>query len=298
MNTLLLVASVFIAFPGENARVPYVEQCYVSGYTTGPETNLVIAGASVAVHRTGGWVTMVSVHSGTNVLQVGDCIRKFVVDEKPSPLSPPSPPRVYKKLPYAADRPVAGPAGKAPSAITVVVDAGHGGHDRGAVSPHELPEKDANLRMAKAVARELEQRGYRVLMTRTDDTFVELYERPRRAHELKADAFISIHHNAPGYSRDPRSVRYHAVYAWNDLGKRLAGAINRNMAAALGSSLPSQGVIGGNLAVTRSPEIPSCLVEVDFLTTPEGELDCWDPERRDRIAAAIAKGFADWTQGN
>jgi N-acetylmuramoyl-L-alanine amidase len=53
----------------------------------------------------------------------------------------------------------------------------------------------------------------------------------------------------------------------------------------------------GNLAVTRNPEIPSCLVEADFVTTPEGEIDCWSRERRAKVAAAIADGLDDWRRG-
>ena len=50
-----------------------------------------------------------------------------------------------------------------------------------------------------------------------------------------------------------------------------------------------------NFAVTRNPEIPSCLIETDFITTPEGEVDCLDSARRIKVASAIADGFADWT---
>ena len=71
-----------------------------------------------------------------------------------------------------------------PAEITVVVDAGHGGSDTGAVSPHGRFEKDANLRLALAVRDELVARGYRVVMTRTDDSFPALYDRPKVAHRV------------------------------------------------------------------------------------------------------------------
>ena len=51
---------------------------------------------------------------------------------------------------------------------------------------------------------------------------------------------------------------------------------------------------GANFAVTRNPEIPSCLVEADFITHPAGEEAAWDAARRARLAEAIARGFADW----
>ena len=70
------------------------------------------------------------------------------------------------------------------------------------------------------------------------------------------------------------------------------------MAAELGKDgMKDNGVPRANYAVTRNPEIPSCLVEVDFITSPEGEEASWNPERRRRVAAAIADGFEDWATG-
>ena len=72
----------------------------------------------------------------------------------------------------------------------------------------------AGGRSARAV-KALESRGYNVAMTRETDVFIPLYDRPKVAHREKADAFISIHHNAPPFDRDPTRIRYQAVYAWN-----------------------------------------------------------------------------------
>jgi N-acetylmuramoyl-L-alanine amidase len=52
-----------------------------------------------------------------------------------------------------------------------------------------------------------------------------------------------------------------------------------------------------NFAVTRNPEIPSCLVEADFVTSPEGEEAIWNAERRSIMAEAIASGIDDWCKG-
>ena len=203
----------------------------------------------------------------------------------------------YKKLDYAGDTPRPHPSEHPDRVPVVVIDPGHGENDTGALSPHSLPEKDANLRLALAVKAELVKRGWKVVMTREDDSFPKLYDRPKVAHREGADAFVSIHHNAPPIDKDPRKLRYHCVYAWNEIGERLAAAVNRRMAAALGDSLKNNGVMKGNLAVTRNPEIPSCLVEADFVTTPEGEIDCWSRERRAKVAAAIADGLDDWRRG-
>ena len=304
--TAVALLALTIAFPRAGAKLPYLERCHLIGATSGGETNLVIQGRNVPVYRTGAWSTMVDCVEGTNVVDVAGSNHWFCVMRRP-PARPsaapaaPVPERAYPKLAYAADNPKPHPSTleprPSPGEITVVVDAGHGGSDTGTLSPHGLPEKDANLRMAKAVRDELAKLGYHVVLTREDDRFVKLYDRPRVAHANYATAFISIHHNAPPPAKDPAELRYHAVYAWNDIGTALATAINARMAETLGTSLVNNGVPHANFAVTRNPEIPSCLVEVDFITSPPGEEACWDPARRQRLARAIAAGFADWCTG-
>lgn len=294
-----LLAAISIAFPRAGQRLPSVSRCYMIGATTGGETNLVIQGQSVDVHPQGGWVTMVDCVEGTNWVSVAGSNHWFWVAKRP--VAVPSaksstnvpPAKVWKKLPYAGDVPKPHPSTN--ETVTVVLDAGHGGTDAGALSPHGLPEKDANLRLAQAVRDELVRRGYRVVMTREDDSFPALYDRPKVAHANNAAAFVSIHHNAPPYDKDPRQFRYTAVYAWNEIGTALATCVNRRLAAVLGpAGVKNNGVPHANYAVTRNPEIPSCLVEVDFITTPEGELACWDPQRRETTARSIADGIVDW----
>ena len=298
-----MFAAVSIAFPPEGAKLPNLSRCYVMGAADGGEEVLSAwclvpsAGTTnqVLVGKTGAWATVVDVKPGTNVVEVGGAKRTFVVGSLGSEESKGTT-RVYKKLEYAADTAKPHPVGKKPEEITVVIDAGHGGHDTGAMSPHALPEKDANLRLAKAVQSVLVKRGYKVVMTREDDTFVELYDRPKVAHKAKADAFVSIHHNAPGYASNPFAIRSQSVYAWNPLGERLAKAVNARMAAA-DPALKNDGVLHANFAVTRNPEIPSCLIEADFITHPDGECAAWDASRRPGVAAAIADGIADWVAG-
>lgn len=299
MIPLLLALS--IVFPRAGQKLPYVERCYMIGAVEPGTTGIVVRGESVAVYRTGAWATLVDVVPGLNTVDVGGSNHCFTVAAKPAPRPQSSPsasarPK-YDKLPYAGDVPRDVPTNRAPTEITVVIDAGHGGKDTGALSPHRIEEKDANLRVAHALRAELVSRGYRVVMTREDDREVPLYDRPKVAHECNADAFISIHHNAPAIDRDP-NVRYSVVYAWNDIGERLGKAVNCRLAAALAEEgLKNNGVLRANYAVTRNPEIPSCLVEVDFITSPEGEEASWNPARRRKVAAAIAEGFADWASG-
>lgn len=78
----------------------------------------------------------------------------------------------------------------------VVLDAGHGGKDPGAIGPSGLKEKTVTLEIALKLRDLLTARGFRVIMTRADDTFISLQRRAEIANEAKADLFVSIHANA------------------------------------------------------------------------------------------------------
>ena len=186
------------------------------------------------------------------------------------------------------------PSGGKPSAIKILVDPGHGGTDNGTVSPHGLKEKDANLLQAIAVAKALSDAGFDVRMTRTDDSFPSLYDRPLAALEWKADAFVSIHHNATPAQSDPRKARHTVAYASNDRGYALAEAIQKRVAAEL-PDVPDKGAQYASFAVCRNPAVPSCLLEIDFINLPTGEEAVFfDKARRKRVAEAIVRGIKDW----
>lgn len=78
----------------------------------------------------------------------------------------------------------------------VLIDAGHGGEDDGAIGPHGLREKDVNLAIATRLGAALRAKGLEVVYTRASDVFVSLAERTRIAHEFDADLFVSVHANA------------------------------------------------------------------------------------------------------
>src|SRR5690606_35510187 len=78
---------------------------------------------------------------------------------------------------------------------TIIVDAGHGGKDPGAVVKG-VREADINLAVAKLLRTELEKRGYKVLLTRETDVYKTLQERPKLASDNKGDLFISLHCNS------------------------------------------------------------------------------------------------------
>lgn len=301
MSILSLSVAVTISFPAANQKLPFVEKAYMIGAVPRGESSVVVQGRDVSVYRTGAWATLVDVVEGTNTVAVtcGDYTTNhvFSVEAKPKPLPPstnPVPEKVWKKLDYCKDEPKPHPLDKFPAQITVVLDPGHGGSDTGAISPHGLYEKNANLLQAEAVRAELVSRGYRVLMTREEDVALVLAERPRLAHTENADAFISIHHNAPAANGDASKARWTGVYSWNPLGERLAAAISRQLGEVFEGEMTSKGSLHANFAVTRNPEIPSCLVEVDFITSPAGEEAIFNHARRKEVAIAIADGFENW----
>jgi N-acetylmuramoyl-L-alanine amidase len=109
------------------------------------------------------------------------------------------PPRVVLDFQRQTLRLAAPPAGRAgPEPLrTIVIDAGHGGHDTGAVGPGGLQEKELTLDIARRVASLLpDEAGVRVVLTRSRDQFVELRERTALANRERADLFLSIHVNA------------------------------------------------------------------------------------------------------
>ena len=103
---------------------------------------------------------------------------------------------IGKPKPAVALPRIEGPAD--PRLPLVVIDAGHGGHDPGAVSPHDgSREKDITLALARAIRKDLLASGrVRVALTRADDRFLVLEERYGIARRLKADLFISVHADA------------------------------------------------------------------------------------------------------
>lgn len=287
-----------IVFPKDGQVLPPLSKCYIIGSAEAGVSNVTVQGRDVPVYRTGAWASTIDLAEGSNTVSVGDGELHLFVRSAPEKRAAGGAvkPKAFEKLAYAADAAKAHPRGKEPSEISIVIDPGHGGGDSGALSPRRLKEKDANLAVARKTAEALLDRGYRVFMTRGDDRAIPLYDRPKMAHANNADAFISIHHNAPPYDRDPIKARYAVIYAWNGIGENLGRAINRRMIAAMGDKMPNNGVQRANYAVTRNPEIPSCLIEVDFITSPEGEEASWDPVRQSRVAEAIAEGVSDWVR--
>jgi N-acetylmuramoyl-L-alanine amidase len=270
---------------------------------TNRKERLYLNGVGVDVYRTGAFLAFVKTHPVTNVLEftqgTNTLVRRFVVPEPERQSSnggkPQKPRNPYEDLGIPEDAKFASkpPKGTPPRNVHVMIDAGHGGNDPGALSPRGFKEKDFNLDQALSLEAELRKAGFRVTMTRSDDSFPALYDRARRAVREKADLFISVHHNATGVGGDPREARHTVTYASNDAGLDLAKAVQKQIAQTL-DPVKDKGAMMKSLAVCRNPAVPSCLVEVDFINLPEGEEASLDPVRRRMVSRAIVMGILDW----
>lgn len=170
----------------------------------------------------------------------------------------------------------------------VVLDPGHGGEADGA-SYSGVKEKDLNLLIAAQAARLLEEAGVTVVMTRTDDSYVDLYERTDLANGLGADLFVSIHCNASVEHDDATGI-YTCAYSEDTNGWRLAQLLHQTMRQATGAD--DFGVEARpNLAVLRTSLMPASLVECGFMST-ESELDMLvRPDYQAKLAQGIADGI-------
>jgi N-acetylmuramoyl-L-alanine amidase len=171
--------------------------------------------------------------------------------------------------------------------FTIVLDAGHGGWDNGAV--HEgRAEKDDNLALTLAVGNILQNAGVNVVYTRTQDIYETPYRKAQEANLSGADYFISIHRNSSPYPNTYSGVES-LVYSDEGIASIIARNINRQL-SYLGfrnigvSERP-------NLIVLNSTQMPAVLVEVGFINT-DADNALFDLEF-DAIAEAIAYGILE-----
>ena len=173
----------------------------------------------------------------------------------------------------------------------VVIDAGHGGRDPGAVFEGRQ-EKDDALALALAVGELLEAAGLDVAYTRTEDVYNTPYEKAMMGNHSGADYFVSIHRNAsaePGTASGIETLVYEKGGEAEKLAKKIGEGLEE-----LGFA--NRGVIERpNLVVLRRTNMPAVLVEAGFIDSPEDN-ERFD-EQFDRIAKAIADGILDMTEG-
>jgi N-acetylmuramoyl-L-alanine amidase len=166
------------------------------------------------------------------------------------------------------------------------VDPGH--PPAGATGPTGLREAEANLGVALELRRMLEEGGAKVLMTRTEDTPVELWPRVKLSEAADADLLISVHNNALPDGINPFTNSGTSVYYNHPRSVPLARAIQRELVRRLG--LRDLGIGRGDLALVRATWMPSVLTEGLFMMLPEQEAALRTEEGRRLYAVAILDG--------
>jgi N-acetylmuramoyl-L-alanine amidase len=209
----------------------------------------------------------------------------------------------------------------------IVIDAGHGGHDTGAIGPTNVREKDVVLAIARRLARRLRDAGFEVVLTRDDDRYLPLDRRTEIANGSGADLLVSIHANAHP-RRDRRGVETYVLDLAHDryakriaarengaldddelpevrriLGdldakasagpsRRLAEAVQRELAGAIRArfgEVRDLGVKSALFYVLLGARMPAVLVETSFLSNRVEERRLASPRFQEDVAAGIAR---------
>ncbi len=195
------------------------------------------------------------------------------------------------KPPGSSSRPSASPPDRLGKTLnaTVVIDAGHGGKDPGATGVSDVPEKTIVLDIARRLERALAGRVSRVIMTRSDDRFIELDQRAAVADREKADLFISIHADASSRP-DPAGVSLRLATQGSYESYQIARSIE---AAVGGVDILCNGVARNNYAVLTRHSRPGVMVGVGWLTNREDAARLKGGVYRQKMAEAIATGIVN-----
>lgn len=170
---------------------------------------------------------------------------------------------------------------------SVVIDAGHGGADNGAIY-NGRKEKDDNLRLALAVGDILSRNGVDVTYTRVDDTYDTPFEKATMGNNSGADLFLSIHRNS---GPEPNTSKGVETLVFNNSGIKasIAENINSNLSKM---GYGNRGVIERpNLVVLKTTKMPAVLVEAGFINNDDDNR-LFD-EKFEETAQAIAQGVLD-----
>ncbi len=173
----------------------------------------------------------------------------------------------------------------------IVIDPGHGGNDPGAIGYSGTHEKVQALRASYMLLRELEKEGFKVYLTRSNDQYINLYERANLANEIGADLFISMHLNA----HTKTSVKgVEVLYSpYSSKGSSLATSIQTQLVRTLGAI--NRGIVPRpNLIVLRETKMPAALVEIGFLSNPDEEKLLLKDSYLNQAATAIKNGIINF----
>ncbi|MEC5422151.1 N-acetylmuramoyl-L-alanine amidase [Virgibacillus sp. C22-A2] len=169
---------------------------------------------------------------------------------------------------------------------TIVIDAGHGGRDVGAIGATGIFEKDIAYLTAQELAQELRVLGAEVLLTRSEDEFISLGSRVSYTNMIDTDAFISIH-----YDSVPELPQVTGIesFFYHSQDQKLAEYIQSELVKE--TEAKDRGTTHGNLLVIRQNLKPSVLLELGFLSNTEEEALLTTGSYQKSIVSGIVNGL-------
>ena len=168
---------------------------------------------------------------------------------------------------------------------TVVLDAGHGGHDSGARSVSGMPEKKLALDTTRRAARILRSSGLRVVETRTTDEFIPLDQRVASSNRLKNVIFVSVHFN---WAKRSKASGVETFY-YSPRSSRLAANLQRETLKAYGAK--NRDMKRRGFYVLRNNKRPAVLCELGFVSNASENRKLQSAATRQKLAESIAKGI-------
>ncbi|WP_052000820.1 N-acetylmuramoyl-L-alanine amidase [Gracilibacillus boraciitolerans] len=193
----------------------------------------------------------------------------------------------YVHADYLVDKPI-----KDTKNRVIAIDAGHGGSDPGA-NGYGIIEKELNLSVSKYIEQYLKEENIKVVMTRTNDTYLSLGQRVDIAVNKKADAFVSIHGNAFNTESASGTETFFSTSAAPtrlQASEKLATFIQARLVKALGTK--NRGVKQANFQVIKHNPLPAALVELGFMTN-KSDANILKSKQRE-AAKAVKEGIVDY----
>lgn len=184
----------------------------------------------------------------------------------------------------------------ATSSAIIVLDAGHGGGDPGAVNG-SLYEKTIVLDVTKRVETYLRSKyGYQVRLTRSTDVYLTLNQRVQTAKTLRGNLFVSLHTNAATTPAAKGVETFYSSYSAHSAKSRvLATNIQSNLMGKM-SGMTNRGVKTANYYVISYNTMPSALVELGFISSPQDVTHLRNDASRQRMAEGVAEGIAQYVR--
>lgn len=176
--------------------------------------------------------------------------------------------------------------------INIFIDAGHGGYEKGTIGPSRILEKDVNLDISKKLIALLQESGANISYSRIEDKQVNLYDRVDIAKESNALISLSIHCNSLPYTKNPYKQHGTESHYYNENAKKLSEIIKTNLVNDL--KLKDNGNKKNSLALNRSTNPVSVLVEVAYMINPEEYILLQNETFRRNVAKSIKKSLEEY----